>query len=136
MCLVSMLAAAGDALPVSYGWALLRMLVALVVVCGAVYLVLRFGLKRLTGARATAQRMRVVDRCSLSANRGLWIVEVGGRTLLLGEAEGGISNLAELDPEQLAAPALHRQRPRFAEIFARARGDRATPPEPGPVDRS
>jgi len=57
--------------------------------------------------------MRVIDRCSLSANRGLWIVEVSGRTFLLGEAEGGISNLAELDAAQLAVSAV-KPRPRGA----------------------
>ena len=92
-------AAAPDVPELGYGWALMKMLAALVVVCALAYLALRYGLRRIAAPRpGGARHLRVVDRCPLSANRSLWIVRAGGRYLVLGESEGGISTLAELDP--------------------------------------
>lgn len=106
-------------LPTGYGWALIKMLLALVVVCAAAYVLLRFGLKRLaSGPRGLSRSMRVVERCPLATGRNLWIVEAGGRFFLLGEAEGGISNLAELTKDQVPEP-IEEKRTSFLEILKR-----------------
>ena len=92
--------AAQPALPGGYGWALVKMMLALVVVCVAAYVALRYGLKKLQGrAGRGVGAMRVVERCALASGRNLWIVEAQGRRFLIGESEGGISNLAELDAD-------------------------------------
>ncbi len=88
-----------DAVQLGYGWALLRMLAALVVVCLAAYLLLRFGLKRLGAPRVAAQSMRAIDRLPLGSNQTLWIVEVSGQRLLVGAGDGG-PRLLSLLPSQ------------------------------------
>lgn len=97
---------AATSAPDGYGAALLRMLVALVVVCAIAYVALRYGLRWLAPRRGGGQRMEVIEHCSLGGSKGLWIVRVGERRYLLGGAEGGISMLAELEPGELPAAAL------------------------------
>ena len=100
-----------------------KMLLALLVVCAAAYVLLRYGLKRLAGGpRGAAQTMRVVERCALAAGRNIWIVEAGGRFFLLGETEGGISNLAELDKDETAEllkKAASERSPSFLDVLKR-----------------
>jgi flagellar biogenesis protein FliO len=87
-----------------YGWALLRMIGALLLVCVLAYLVLLWVRRYLMRARDRGGRIRIVDRCALSARHCLWLVEVSGRCLLLGSADGpsgSVTRLAELDPDTL-----------------------------------
>lgn len=110
--------------PVGYGWALLKMLGALLLVCVLAYLVLRFA--RRPAARG-AGAVRVVERCPLSARHSLWVVEVGGRCLLLGtsDAPGGpVCKLAELDGTQLPPREPAPRARSFWEILQRGRGAR------------
>jgi flagellar biosynthetic protein FliO len=106
-----------EAVP-SYGWALLRMVLALLFVCALAYLALRFGLRRLLQPGAGAGRLRVVDRCPLAAGRSLWIIEVDGQQLLIGECEGGLSKLAELEPVD---PPVGQNRSFFEVLRGRAK---------------
>lgn len=45
--------------------------------------------------------LNVLERHSLGPGRGLMVVEVAGRHLLVGMTEHGVQTLAELDPEQV-----------------------------------
>ena len=96
-------AASSPGAELGYGWALAKMLLALVVVCVAAYLALRYGLKRLGQGRTGAGLVRVIERRPLSSTRAVSVVEIAGRYLVVGEAEGGISTLAELDAEAVEA---------------------------------
>lgn len=93
--------AAGATVPGGYGWALLKMLGALVVVCSLAFILLRYGLRRLASPSLGGGMLRVVDRCQLGPGRALWVVEVGHRAFLMGSGERAIELLAELDPEEV-----------------------------------
>ena len=84
-----------------YGWALIQMVGALVVVCLLAYLILRLVtrvLDRGLGQRyAPARTIKVLERCALAPGKTLWLVEAAGRVFLLGAAEGGIRLLSEVD---------------------------------------
>lgn len=60
------------------------------------------GLTGMGGARVGRKKlMNVLERQSLAPGKGLVVVEVAGRHLLLGMSEQGITNLAELTPEEV-----------------------------------
>ena len=146
--LSAVLLAAGDSggaelAPAGYGWALLKMVAALGVVCVLAYALLRLARRYLTDGRGSAGLMRVVDRCPLSARQGLWLVEIAGRYFVVGASEGQLSRLAELEADQverrLPAP---RPASSFWAVLTRGgrdpaaagpRGRRAEPHQP-PAD--
>jgi flagellar biogenesis protein FliO len=45
--------------------------------------------------------LNILEKHSLGPGRGLMVVEVAGRHLLVGMTEHGVQTLAELDPEQV-----------------------------------
>ncbi|MFH1132695.1 MAG: flagellar biosynthetic protein FliO [Pseudomonadota bacterium] len=98
---ISLLVPTAD-VPTGYGWALFRMLIVLVAVCLLAYVLLRFGLRKLGQPAPQGTNLRIVDRCTISTGRIVCIVEVAGRYFLLGATDGGISRLAELDPDSFS----------------------------------
>jgi flagellar protein FliO/FliZ len=83
-----------------------RLGISLAVVLGLFWTVARLTARRGGGSR---QLMRVRSRQSLSRTASVAVVEVGGRLLVVGVADGGVRLLTELDPEEvpdvLAEPA-------------------------------
>jgi flagellar biogenesis protein FliO len=97
-----------ELMPSGYGWALLKMLGALFLVCALAFFIFRFLGRHFAIAQAGGRFIRVLERCPLSSRQSLWVVEAGGRYFLLagGEGPGGaILKLAELDKEALPSPA-------------------------------
>lgn len=87
--------------------ALLRMLPTLGVIVGALLLLRHWAQK---GRGASSTPLRVVSRAGVGKGSVVAVVEVGGRRLLVGAAEQGVSLLTELDdlvevPEATALPA-------------------------------
>lgn len=82
-------------------WSLLRMLAALGVVLGLVYISLNWGLRRLMGARAPgfggASVVKVVERIPLDPKTSLFVIKAAGEYLLIGRGEQGLSTLSKLD---------------------------------------
>lgn len=79
-----------------------RTMLMLLAVLALIYLTLHKGLGKLTERSQIGKRMRVVERVGLDARRGLYIVEVDGRELLIGTGEQGpvrLSELGELGPQ-------------------------------------
>jgi flagellar protein FliO/FliZ len=86
----------------SYGGLLLRTLLALAIVIALVWILLRWGLRRLTpGAAAGGRALRVVARQALDGRRSVVLVQAAGRYLLLGVAEGSVRLITELDTAQV-----------------------------------
>ncbi len=85
------------------GRMLLEMLLVLGGVCLLAYAVLRWGLRRLVGADSPGDGpIEIVARRQLGNDRAISIVRVGSRTLVIGESDGGLTRLAELDaPDEL-----------------------------------
>ena len=108
-------------------------LLVLALVCVAAWLIVRFGSRALWGRRGPGGVLDVVARVPLEPRRSLYVVEVAGKTLLVGTSEMGLSVLSELDGQALRAEMDARPAARgFAEairdaIARRRKGER--PPD-------
>jgi flagellar biogenesis protein FliO len=117
----------------SYGDLLVTSLVVLGAVCIAAFVVVRLVGRFLSTGRAHgAHVLEVVARLPLEPRRSLYVVEVAGKTLLVGTSEMGLSVLSELDGEQVRGRVL--QRPSFGDLVRRAWQRHARPTD-RPVDR-
>jgi len=93
----------GSGLPSGYGLYLLQTILALAAVCLLAFVGLRFLASRSRGLGGRGKAIRVIERVALDQRRSLVLVEVAGRTLLLGVSDGGVSLVAELDPGALSS---------------------------------
>ncbi len=113
----------------SLGGSLAVVFLSLGLVCLLAYFSLKWVYRRGAGGRSNGP-IRVVARCSPEHKRSLFIVEAAGRCFLVGSSEGGMSLLAEVDPQKVheemeaREPAASRwgraARGRFVEILNRA----------------
>lgn len=124
----------------SYGDLLLTSLIVLGVVCVAAFVLVRLvGRFLATGRVRGAHLLDVIARVPLEPRRSLYVVEVAGKTLLVGTSEMGLSVLSELDGGEVRARAI--ERPSFGELvraaWSRRRGlrrDGAGPARDGDGD--
>lgn len=86
-----------------FSWSLLGPLSLILLLLLATLLVLRFVRTRQGGLRSEV--LSVIAQTSLSPAHSLYVVQAGGRYLLLGGAPGGLSLLTELPASRLSAPA-------------------------------
>lgn len=108
-------------MPGGYGAALLQTLFALVGVCILAWVVLRWGARRGLGMGGATGRMRVIERVALDARRSLFLVEVGGRVLLVGSGDGGSPTLlTEIDKSTLPVDEPARSAT-FADVMKKFR---------------
>ena len=122
----------GVAAGASYGDLLVTSLIVLGVVCVAAFVAVRlFGRLLSTGRARGAHLMNVVSRVPLEPRRSLYVVEVAGKTLLVGTSEMGLSVLTELDAAAVAARRV--EQPSFGEMvrgaWLRRKGVKAVEPE-------
>jgi flagellar biogenesis protein FliO len=119
----------------SYGDLLVTSLVVLGGVCIAAFLVVRtLGRFLATGRARGAHLLDVVARVPLEPRRSLYVVDVAGKTLLVGTSEMGLSVLTELDRAEVRARVV--EKPSFAELvrtaWAKRRAAREVPIEASP----
>jgi flagellar biogenesis protein FliO len=113
----------------SYGDLLVTSLVVLGGVCVAGFLVVRFlGRFLATGRTRGAHLLDVVARVPLEPRRSLYVVDVAGKTLLVGTSEMGLSVLTELDRAEVRARVV--EKPSFAELVKAAWAKRRAGREP------
>ena len=106
-----------------YGELALTSLLVLVLVCVVVLVVARYA-RRWLGGRAPGDGLVTVRaRVPLEPRRALYLIEVGGRTLLVGSSEGGVTLVSEVAAADLPVRA-EPARGGFAELVARARARR------------
>jgi len=121
----------------SYGDLLVTSLLVLGAVCVAAFVAVRvFGRLLATGRARGAHLLDVVARVPLEPRRSLYVVEVAGKTLLVGTSEMGLSVLSELDGNEVKSRVQAHQS--FGDLVRAAwnrRKARATgqggPSEPG-----
>ena len=110
---------ANGAAAASYGDLLVMSLVVLGAVCVAAFVLVRLvGRFLATGRVRGAHLLDVVARVPLEPRRSLYVVEVAGKTLLVGTSEMGLSVLSELDGSEVRARAAPR--PSFGELVREA----------------
>ena len=103
----------------SYGDLLVTSLLVLGGVCIAAFIVVRLvGRFLATGRVRGAHLLEVVARLPLEPRRSLYVVEVAGKTLLVGTSEMGLSVLSELDGSEVRARVIAR--PTFGELVRQA----------------
>jgi flagellar biogenesis protein FliO len=94
----------------SYGDLLVTSLLVLGGVCVAAFVLVRvLGRFLATGRVRGAHLLDVVARVPLEPRRSLYVVEVAGKTLLVGTSEMGLSVLSELDGGEVRARVAERQ---------------------------
>lgn len=109
----------GAAAGASYGDLLVTSLLVLGAVCVAAFIAVRlFGRLLSTGRARGAHLLDVVARVPLEPRRSLYVVEVAGKTLLVGTSEMGLSVLSELDGGEVRARV--EARPTFGELVRQA----------------
>lgn len=115
----------------SYGDLLLTSLVVLGGVCIAAFVVVRVLARWVTTGRSRgAHVLDVVARVPLEPRRSLYVVEVAGKTLLVGTSEMGLSVLSELDAGEVRTRLDETHRPTFGELVKQALVRRRAPAEP------
>lgn len=88
------------------GSLLLQTLVVLVAVCLLAYVVLRWGVGRLFGARNSGdENIEILARKPIGSDKSIMIIQVGPRTLIVGETNSGMNRLGELDESEAEAIA-------------------------------
>lgn len=109
----------GAAAGASYGDLLVTSLLVLGAVCIAAFVAVRLFGRLLSAGRARGTHlMDVVARVPLEPRRSLYVVEVAGKTLLVGTSEMGLSVLSELDSS--AVRSRVETRPTFGELVRQA----------------
>lgn len=121
----------------SYGDLLITSLLVLGGVCVVGFVLVRVAGKFLATGRARgAYLMDVIARVPLEPRRSLYVVEVAGKTLLVGTSEMGLSVLTELDAAEVSARRAVPQ-PSFGALvraaWTKRRSPRPSSPE-GPRD--
>ncbi len=107
----------------SYGDLLITSVVVLGAVCIAAFVVVRVvGRWMTTGRTRGASLLDVIARVPLEPRRSLYVVEVAGKTLLVGTSEMGLNVLSELDGGEVRARITPRAT--FAELVRGAWGRR------------
>lgn len=87
-----------------FTWLFLQMLLALVVVCVAAVLILRYLLPKLSWAknRQKGNQMELMARCGLDTGRVIYLVRIGKRYFALGGGEQGLHLITEVSSEEVA----------------------------------
>lgn len=94
---------------VDFTWLFIKMMAALVVICVAAVLILKYAVPRsaLLKRFGGGQYIRLLGRASLGGRRDVWVARVGARYFLLGAGEAGVTCLAELAEKDIVAPEAH-----------------------------
>jgi flagellar protein FliO/FliZ len=118
-----------------YGDLLVTSLIVLGVVCVVAVVAVRvLGRLLATGRARGAHVLDVVARLPLEPRRALYVVEVAGKTLLVGTSEMGLAVLSELDGSEVRARVV--ERPTFGELVRNALGRKRAPSPPSPPNES
>jgi flagellar biosynthetic protein FliO len=96
------------------------LLIGLALASAALLIVLRAGVR----SPSLTAGMRVVGRLALEPRRSIYLIEVGGRCLVVGVGDGPMALLSELDTLPVAAMEAVAE-PALARAWRRVVGGRA-----------
>ena len=84
----------------SYGWLFIKTILAMVVILGGAIFVIRYVLPRLTWGRgSTGSSIKIIERAGLEPRKGLYLIEVEGKRILVGTSDQRITKLMDLPGE-------------------------------------
>lgn len=87
---------------ISFGWLFVKTILAMVVVIALALVLIRFILPKFRwSSRGYASRIKILDRFGLEHRKGLFIIQVGKKTALIGTSDHQVNKLMDLDPEDL-----------------------------------
>jgi flagellar biogenesis protein FliO len=95
--------------------------------CVVAFVVVRLLRRGLEGRAVGDQVVTVVARVPLEPRRSLYVVRVGGKTLLLGASEMGLGLVTELDGDAVPTTTSTSAGQRFTDLVAAAWGRRRPP---------
>lgn len=124
----------GSGAAASYGDLLITSIVVLAIVCVVAFATVKLvGRFLSTGRTRGAHLLDVIARVPLEPRRSLYVIDVAGKTLLVGTSEMGLSVLTELDAAEVKARTPAPGRATFAELVKNAlvRKKAASPPSAG-----
>ena len=91
-----------DTSTVSYGVVILQTFAVLVLIGAMAWAFVRFVAPRI-GMRTRSSRMKILERLPLEPRRSLYLVEVDGKSILVGVSEGSIRLLREVEAVDVGA---------------------------------
>lgn len=103
--------------PIGYGWALIKMTGALMIVCLLAYIFLRWIRRYSMNEGSPKGYLQLLDRCPLSPRQNLWIIKAGDRIFLVGSHDGpggSVAKLAELDSSIFPENYIEQQKPEMS----------------------
>lgn len=111
----------------AYGSYIVETFATLFAVCAIAFVVL-YGARRLGVGKARGG-IELVGQLPLDARRGIYLVKVADRVLVVGVGEGGFTKLAELPESSLPPEDAHAKHDpigalasRFSDVLRRTRG--------------
>ena len=84
----------------NYGWLLVKTAFILVGLCFTAYVGLKYLSKMNLGAQGP---MKILGRLPIDGRRAVVVVDIAGKTLIIGSSDAGMQNLGELNAEQKKA---------------------------------
>lgn len=99
-------------------------LIALLVICGVLWLVGKFAIARLSNVRyggGSGQTIKICERLQLDPRTSVYLVEVGDYRLLLGTGEKGVHLISRLapTPESVATEPVPKSSSSFHDAMER-----------------
>ncbi len=101
-------------------WTAFFYIVIMVAVLVAAYFTTRFLAQK--GRRMSSRHILMHDCLTVGRDRQIALIEVGGRTLLVGITNQAINLIAEVDPEELALPPVENAQQSAGGFAAKAEG--------------
>lgn len=86
----------------SFGWLLVKTLVAMGVILGLIFVLFRYLVPKMQMGRLNqGSHIQIVERVGLEPRKNLYVVRVGKKNILVGTTEQSISNLVDLNESDL-----------------------------------
>lgn len=104
----------------SYGWVLVKTSFVLVGLCFVAYVGLKYLSKVNIGSPGP---MKILGRLNIESRRSVVVIDVAGKTLIVGNSEAGMQTLGELDEDQRKQFEIDNMKPKpsFKDLLARSK---------------
>jgi flagellar biogenesis protein FliO len=89
--------------PVDFTWLFLKVVLAMVLVCGAAFAVIKYLLPRAHYIRsAKGSNIEILERMALEPKKNLYILRVAKKMVLIGTTETSLNRIVEWDEKEFS----------------------------------